>query len=359
MSSISRHDKDCNAVDVVPGSQTTDPTLTNVDAADAMEQTTALNNPNPSRTKQVCLRWMSTTPVAILRNGVITTVYPVLENRDNWMDIMLARQLISCRPFDANRGLSLLAWDTCAQHLSKARNPNDKLVYRVGIKGKQLKARFLELMTLIKTVERQVPFKSGCDDEIEESELQMALEDLSAMYAVSINSTASLTTSVAAARAKDKEDAETARRGAMGELTKEDMQKLKAGKRGRGGKEDATPNKRALTSANFVSPAGVACADALASQMENRMALQEKKLALKEKKMMMEMQQQKENKEREFKMHEHMMNLMTTVMNRFPAPAEGGSGTRVASSIAAFAPHHDHSAAGGGGGTNDDSDKEN
>jgi hypothetical protein len=226
-----------------------------------------------------------------LENGIITAVYPVLETKDNWMDIMLARQLISCRPFDANRGLNLLAWDTCAEYLSRARDPNDNLVYRVGIKGKQLKTRFLELMVMIKKVERQVPLKSGCDDEIEESELQMALEDLSVMYAASLNSAASLTTSVSAARAKDKEDAEIARRGAMGELTREDMQKLKAGKRGRGGRtENATPNKRLLsTTANLVSPGVVNAADAFASQMANRIALQEKKLALKEKKMMMEM----------------------------------------------------------------------
>jgi hypothetical protein len=296
-----------------------------------------------------------------LGNGIITAVYPVLENKDNWMDIMLARQLISCRPFDANRGLSMQAWDTCAEYLSRARDPNDNLVYRVSIKGKQLKTRFLELMVLIKTVERQVPFKSGCDDEIEESELQMALEDLSVMYAASLNSAASLTTSVSAARAKDKEDVEIARRGAMGELTRKDMQKLKAGKGGRGGRsEDATPNKRLLsTTANLVSPTVVNHADAFASQMANRIALQEKKLVLKEKKMMMEMQQNKENKEREFKMHKHMMNLMTTVMNHFP---EGGPGiSMVAPSIDAFDPNADHNCAGDGGGgdTSDDSDKEN
>jgi hypothetical protein len=59
------------------------------------------------------------------------------------MDIMLSRQLVSYRPFDVNCGMSLLAWDTCAEHLSKARHPTTKeLVYRAGIKGKQLKARF-------------------------------------------------------------------------------------------------------------------------------------------------------------------------------------------------------------------------
>ncbi len=88
---------------------------------------------------------------------------------------MLAHQLISCWPFEANHGLSLLAWDTCAEHLSRVHNPNNNLVYSVGIKGKQVNTRFLENMVMIKKVERQVPFELGCDNnEIEESELQMA-----------------------------------------------------------------------------------------------------------------------------------------------------------------------------------------
>jgi hypothetical protein len=120
MSSISHHDNDCNAGDVVPGPQTTDPTLTNVDMADPTAQTTVCNDVNPPRTKHACFRWMSTAPTLTLRNVIIITAYPVLETKDNWMDIMLSRQLISCRPFDASRGLSLMAWDTCAEHLSKA-----------------------------------------------------------------------------------------------------------------------------------------------------------------------------------------------------------------------------------------------
>jgi hypothetical protein len=236
-------------------------------------QTAALNNKNSLISEQFRLKWMSTAPVArTLGNGVTTVVYFLFKSRDNWMDmIMLARQLISCRPFDANRGMSLMAWETCAEFLSNARHPQDNLVYRVDIKGKQLKT-FLELMALIKKVERQMPFKSGCDDEIEESELQLVLEDLSVMYAASLNATTSLTTSVTAARAKDKEEAETAYRGAMGELTKEDMQKLKAGKRGRGRTDDASPNKRALSmTAKLVSPAGaIGGADVFASQMAGK-----------------------------------------------------------------------------------------
>jgi hypothetical protein len=98
MSSLSRHDDDSNAGDVAPEPQTADRPLTNIDMADAMGETTVLSNANLPRTKQVHLRWMSTAPVAAFRNGRTTTIYPVLEAKDNWMDIMLSRQLVSCRP---------------------------------------------------------------------------------------------------------------------------------------------------------------------------------------------------------------------------------------------------------------------
>jgi hypothetical protein len=64
MSSLCRHDNDCNTGDVVPVPQTTDPTLTNVDMADPTVQTTVLNHPPPPRSKQIRLRWMSTAPMA-------------------------------------------------------------------------------------------------------------------------------------------------------------------------------------------------------------------------------------------------------------------------------------------------------
>lgn len=72
-------------------------------------------------------------------------------------------------------------------------------------------------MALNKDAESKLPFKLGCGDEIEVSVLQLALEDLSVMCATALNTSAFLTTSAAAAMAKNKEkDAEITRtRGAM------------------------------------------------------------------------------------------------------------------------------------------------
>jgi hypothetical protein len=77
MSSLSRHnDNDCNAGEVVPGAQTTDPTLTIVDMADPTVQATVLKHPNPlMRSKQICLWWISTAPMTkTLGKGIITAV---------------------------------------------------------------------------------------------------------------------------------------------------------------------------------------------------------------------------------------------------------------------------------------------
>ena len=123
--------------------------------------------------------------------------------------------------------------------------------------------------------------------------------------------------SLTACRAKDKADAEVARKASWGELTKEELRNLKRGRRR--GDVNRTPSKRSSMTTNLVSPSGAISDDALASQMDGRIALNEKKLALKEKKMMMELQQQRmEDKEREYKMQENIMQFMTAVMNRLP-----------------------------------------
>ena len=96
---------------------------------------------------------------------------------------------------------------------------------------------------------------------------------------------------------------------------------------------------------NLVSPSGAISDDALASQMDGRIALNEKKLALKEKKMMMELQQQRmEDKEWEYKMQENIMQFMTAVMNCLP---DTGSGNRDATVLVPTA-SDDHNTAGGG-----------
>ena len=164
MSSISRHDDDSsNAGDVAPGPQPTDRQLANLDTADSSEETRMLEDSNSSRKKAPRLRWMSMASALPLRDGVPSKIFPLLESKDNWMDIMLVRQLISDRPFDAGHGLTMKAWDTCTGFLSKTLDPNDRLVHPTGISGKQLKTRFLQLMDFIKKVEVQIPLNPGCD----------------------------------------------------------------------------------------------------------------------------------------------------------------------------------------------------
>jgi hypothetical protein len=107
MSSPSRHDDDRNAGDVVPEPQPTNRPLTNVDTADSSEETRMLEDSNSSRKKAPRLRWMSTASALPPRDGVPSKIFPLLESNDNWMDIMLARQLISDWPFDAGHGLTM------------------------------------------------------------------------------------------------------------------------------------------------------------------------------------------------------------------------------------------------------------
>jgi hypothetical protein len=71
------------------------------------------------------LRWQSTASITTVNSsGEPTMVYPFL-NRDNWLDIMLVRQLIFDQPFAAAFGQSgRQKWKDCARALSKTKDPD-------------------------------------------------------------------------------------------------------------------------------------------------------------------------------------------------------------------------------------------
>jgi hypothetical protein len=79
---------------------------------------------------------------------------------------MLVRQLLVDQPFAAPFGQSGHAWKTCAQALSRARDPEGLLVYGIaGVSDKSMKKRFEDLMMFVKKEENLVPFRSGSDNE--------------------------------------------------------------------------------------------------------------------------------------------------------------------------------------------------
>ena len=125
------------------------------------------------------LRWLPISVVTVLDSGESKVAHPFLRTANNWMDQMLIRQLIVDQPFAAPFGKSGQAWKTCAEHASKAQDPEGNLVFgSQGVSDKAIKKRFDELMAFVKGNDDRVPFQSGCDDQPGPNSLVSALEDL-------------------------------------------------------------------------------------------------------------------------------------------------------------------------------------
>ena len=95
---------------------------------------------------------MSTITTTIVKDGLLVTkVAPFLADRNNWMNIMFVRQLLVDKPFGAAHGQNKKAWNSTTFYLSKAVDPNGNLIFGdAECSGRQLKARFQELMTFMK-----------------------------------------------------------------------------------------------------------------------------------------------------------------------------------------------------------------
>jgi hypothetical protein len=338
MSSDANANDDCNCNVVVteqPHCIVGHPNV--LDSGDAMEETTISSVQDPSKKARSLtgarrLRWMSTVTVTVVKEGLPTKVTPFLADGNNWMDIMFVRHLLVDKPFEAAHGQNKKAWDSTAFYLSKAVDPNGNLIFGdAGCNGRQLKARFQELMTFMKRLEHRIPRDSGCDNQNPspaQLQLQLDLEELLDMHTAITNNTASVNAEQAADKALDKENAETLRRAAMGEMSTKDLRNLKA----RNKRSSASISSSAGDASNLVSPTNgknmMAMNDALGVRMEARGqakdAIRREKLALKARQLEMKAAEkerafklQEEERARTFKLQEQQLQLQTAMFQFF------------------------------------------
>jgi hypothetical protein len=180
--------------------------------------------------------------------GEPITTYPFLENRQNWTDIMLVQQLLVDQPIAATFGQSGHAWKTCAQALSRARDPESLLVYgAAGASNKSIKKRFEDLMMFVKKEENLVPFRSGSNNDPgagEQGELASAFKDLYEIYSSVVSDCEAAGVSVVAKKmADDMANAELLRNASLGMLTENEKTMMQQGKKrtsANGGAESIT-----------------------------------------------------------------------------------------------------------------------
>ena len=240
---------------------------------------------------------------------------PFLEDLSNWMDIRLAHQVLSDKPFEAPHGKTVEKWKKSAL-FSKAVDPDGNSVFPNGINHGQLKDRFNDIMVdFMKKLESQVPMRSGCDDEDDPTDLQQAFEELLELSSAVSNKAAICNASVAVTRAKDMRKADVLRKSSLGELSIKDLRDLRAGKKKKAKPICVSPglNDGDLAALN----AGMSeRREAKIRDREEKNRLKKEKLALETKKLEIDVVE----KERAFKLQEQNMKMQAEYFQFFKEP---------------------------------------
>ena len=223
---INDDDSFCDVVCVKPSRNAAEASINVSTAHTTVETTIAFDRNSIKKPKR--LRWMSVVGLShsSTKNGKVTHTFPFLTDQSNWMDIMFVRHLLVDRPFEAPHGKGTSAWESTAHYLSKAVDPDEKLIFPLGCNGRQLKSRFQELMVAMTKIGNEVPFKSGCDNE-DASELQLGLEELLELHMSASDAASSSNAALAASKAEDKRKAENLRKASLGMLSSKELSDLR------------------------------------------------------------------------------------------------------------------------------------
>ena len=132
MSSSENNDDDafCDIVRVKAPHNTAHASLI-VSPAHGAVETTIASAKNSARNQKKRLRWMPTAMVSsVNKDGRAAQVAPsFLTDPNNMMDIMLVRQLLADKPFEAGRGKTTAAWETSAHYLSLSAYPAGNSIF--------------------------------------------------------------------------------------------------------------------------------------------------------------------------------------------------------------------------------------
>ena len=89
-----------------------------------LSQHSALTSVTTNSSTRQRLRWQPITSVSVVAQGEGVTTHPLLTVQNNWMVIMLVRQVMVDQPFAVPFGRSGEAWRACARSLSLAQDPD-------------------------------------------------------------------------------------------------------------------------------------------------------------------------------------------------------------------------------------------
>jgi hypothetical protein len=133
------------------------------------------------------MKWPRTTHIKVMPDGKKIITHPFLSNDNNLFDKLVITHLVVDEPFLAVYGAMAQAWMTCVANMKKdleldSSTKNSTALSFPTINSKMIKTHFDAYMKFAAYKKTSVPFHSGCDDEEEPCDLQMAIEEMHEKY---------------------------------------------------------------------------------------------------------------------------------------------------------------------------------
>ena len=131
------------------------------------------------------MKWPHITHIKVMPDGKKTITHPFLSDNNNLFDKLVINHLVVDKPFLPAYGAVAQAWTTCAANMKKdleLDSNNSTAVSFPTINSKTIKTHFDAYMKFAADKKSSVPFHSGCDDEEEPCNIQLAIEEMHKKY---------------------------------------------------------------------------------------------------------------------------------------------------------------------------------
>ena len=142
--------------------------------------------------------------------------HPFIEQQDK-KDLAIFKCLVVSKPFAVGKGHGITeAWTAAVEEINAQPDDDGTLLFNPPVSVKTVRDRFDGAMKIVATLDNNVPFRSGLDDEDAPNELQTLLEDLLSMCNSFNTAALEVKDSTVAKKKKDRESAKAIQQAAIG-----------------------------------------------------------------------------------------------------------------------------------------------
>jgi hypothetical protein len=178
-------------------------------------------DPKKKKKAPTVVKWPRITHIKVMPDGKKIITHPFLSDDNNLFDNLVITHLVVNEPFLAVYGAVAQAWTTCTANMKKdleldSTTKNSTALSFPTINTKTIKTHFDAYMKFAASKKIIVPFNSGCDDEEEPCDLQMAIEEMHEKYMSFLETKDSDKQNAASNKKKEMAAAEIIHRASLG-----------------------------------------------------------------------------------------------------------------------------------------------